>query len=300
MAQAHTGRLWDDLPYEDWTYAYPHQRPTWDSDNMSICYRVSGALKPARFHAGRWQYRVSQETNTWKNCGMKKNLILRTYKQQVVQNTIVVEGGEEDSHRCNICLEDVQFPMSNGCCSFKFCKDCYDMMPPEQKRICSGCRAPTPFTGQRSAPLFPEETHNGRTIREWEDAYIEQLLIKNRLQRERDEYQTHANELIDQIGDYQTRLRSVNTCNEELLEQVETHKSDNDLLETCLHLEEKKVKELKEQIENSRIREINSKALWKGKVLDAEKNTTKYQMMYNKVIRMSIMLMVMLVFSVLR
>lgn len=50
---------------------------------------------------------------------------------------------QDDSHKCNICLDDVQFPMSNGCCSFKFCKTCYDLMPREQKLICSGCRTPT-------------------------------------------------------------------------------------------------------------------------------------------------------------
>ena len=37
-----------------------------------------------------------------------------------------------------------------------------------------------------------------------------------------------------------------------------------------------------------------------ARIDELEKNATKYQMMYNKVIRMSIMLMVMLLFSVLR
>jgi hypothetical protein len=277
MAQAHTGRLWDDLPYETWTSCNPTMTPDWDSDKMSVCYRVSGALKPARFHAGRWQYRVNQETDTWKNCGMKKNLILRTYKmeQQVVQNTIVVEGGEEDSHKCNICLEDVQFPMSNGCCSFKFCKDCYEQLPPEQKRICPGCRASTPFT----VPTTGNVDYNGRNARQWYNLYTGTRSV--------------VDTLHERITEYQDNLMSANTRNEELLEQIETQKCDIDLLETSLHLEEKKVKELKEQLENNRIWRANSKTLWKGKVLEKQR-------MYNKVIRLSIILFILLVFSVLR
>jgi hypothetical protein len=46
---------------------------------MAIYYKVSGAIKPARLHAGRWQYAF--KAGTWKNCGMKKNLLVRTYKQ---------------------------------------------------------------------------------------------------------------------------------------------------------------------------------------------------------------------------
>ena len=286
MAQAHTGRLWDDLPYEDWTYAYPHQRPTWDSDNMSICYRVSGALKPARFHAGRWQYRVSQETNTWKNCGMKKNLILRTYKQQVVQNTIVVEGGEEDSHRCNICLEDVQFPMSNGCCSFKFCKDCYEQMPREQKRICSGCRAPTPFT--LSGTQGGGTTYNGRNIREWAamaELYTEMVPRFTDAVQRAGAAERSLQAAEERITEYQTNLMSANTRNEELLEQNEKYEIDVQYYKELLDMTMKE-----KEMHEARIDEL----------LCAEKNATKYQMMYNKVIRMSIMLMVMLLFSVLR
>jgi len=49
----------------------------------------------------------------------------------------------ETENSCHICLEDVKFPMSNGCCSFKFCKDCYTKLSSEQKSICSVCKAPT-------------------------------------------------------------------------------------------------------------------------------------------------------------
>ena len=236
--QADHRGLWDDKPYEEWTYHTPHTRPTWDSEKMAIYYKVSGAMKQARFHGGRWQYQ--KDASTWKNCGMKRNLILRTYKmqQQVVQNTIVVEGGEEDSHRCNICLEDVQFPMSNGCCSFKFCKDCYEQMPREQKRICSGCRAPTPFT------LSGGDTYNGRNIREW--AAMAELYT----------------EMVPRFTDAVQRAGAA---------------------------------------------ERSLQAAWKRKALEKheenkilEQKATKYQMMYNKVIRMTIMLMVMLLFSVLR
>jgi hypothetical protein len=287
MAQADTRNYWDDLPYENWTYWFPHQLPNWDSDTMSVYYKVSGAIKPARFHAGRWQYRVNQ--GTWKNCGMKKNLILRTYKQQVVQNTIVVEGGEEDSHRCNICLEDVQFPMSNGCCSFKFCKDCYDMMPPEQKRICSGCRAPTPFTLAGGGDIY-----NGRNIRGWYNLYTELEPRVEAVQRA----------LEERITEYQDNLMEANTRNEELLEQVETHKSDIDFYK----FELKNTKHFLEEARSANVNErkallLKNKKLMcekRDKIDELEKNVTKYQMMYNKVIRMSIMLMVMLVFSVLR
>jgi hypothetical protein len=212
---------------------------------------------------------------------MKKNLILRTYKQQVVQNTIVVEGGEEDSHRCNICLEDVQFPMSNGCCSFKFCKDCYEQLPREQKTICPGCRTPTPFIVPPTGNVG--FNYNGRNAREWYNLYTE---LNN-------SFGPRVDALEERIDEYQDNLMEANTRNEELLEQNETQKCDIDLLETRLHLEEKKVKELKEQLENNRIWRANSKTLWKGKVLEKQR-------MYNKVIRLSIILFILLVFSVLR
>lgn len=66
----------DDLPYEDWTWWFPQESPSWDDEKMAIYYKVSGAIKPARLHLGRWYYR--KDASTWKKCGMKKNLLLRT------------------------------------------------------------------------------------------------------------------------------------------------------------------------------------------------------------------------------
>ncbi len=280
--QADHRGLWDDKPYEEWTYHTPHTRPTWDSEKMAIYYKVSGAMKQARFHGGRWQYQ--KDASTWKNCGMKRNLIMRTYKmqQQVVQNTIVVEGGEEDSHRCNICLEDVQFPMSNGCCSFKFCKDCYEQMPREQKRICSGCRAPTPFT------LSGGDTYNGRNIREWAamaELYTEMVPRFTDAVQRAGAAERSLQAAEERITEYQTNLMSANTRNEELLEQNEKYEIDVQYYKELLDMTMKE-----KEMHEARIDEL----------LCAEKNATKYQMMYNKVIRMSIMLMVMLLFSVLR
>ena len=286
--------LWDDKPYEDWTYHTPHTRPTWDSEKMAIYYKVSGAMKQARFHGGRWQYQ--KDASTWKNCGMKRNLILRTYKmqQQVVQNTIVVEGGEEDSHRCNICLEDVQFPMSNGCCSFKFCKDCYEQMPREQKRICSGCRAPTPFT--LSETQGGGTTYNGRNIREWAamaELYTEMVPRFTDAVQRAGAAERSLQAAEERITEYQTNLMEANTRNEELLEEIETHKADIDFYQFEL-------KNKKHFLEEARSALVNQGKMHKDRIDELEQNATKYQMMYNKVIRMSIMLMVMLLFSVLR
>ena len=281
--QADHRGLWDDKPYEEWTYHTPHTRPTWDSEKMAIYYKVSGAMKQARFHGGRWQYQ--KDASTWKNCGMKRNLILRTYKmqQQVVQNTIVVEGGEEDSHRCNICLEDVQFPMSNGCCSFKFCKDCYGQMPREQKRICSGCRTPTPFTVPPTGNLgFDYDSRgcfNGRTARQWHNLYRE---LEPRVDALADALEERTQALQGERDDYRAQLISTNTRNEELLEQNETYEIN--------------VQYYKEQIDMT----MKENEMHEARIDELEKNATKYQMMYNKVIRMTIMLMVMLLFSVLR
>jgi hypothetical protein len=279
--QADHRGLWDDKPYEDWTYHTPHTRPTWDSEKMAIYHKVSGAMKQARFHGGRWQYQ--KDASTWKNCGMKRNLILRTYKmqQQVVQNTIVVEGDDEDSHKCNICLEDVQFPMSNGCCSFKFCKDCYGQMPREQKRICSGCRVPTPFTGNAT-----QESIEGKNIREWYNLFRIMRIAKDEMERSLDTAE-------ERITEYQTNLMSANTRNEELLEEIETHKADIDFYQFEL-------KNKKHFLEEARSALVNQGKMHKDRIDELEKNVNKYQMMYNKVIRMSIMLMVMLLFSVLR
>lgn len=282
--QADTRNYWDDKPYEEWTYFHPQTESTWDSEKMAIYYKVSGALKPARHHGGRWQYQ--KDASTWKNCGMKRNLILRTYKmqQQVVQNTIVVEGGEEDSHRCNICLEDVQFPMSNGCCSFKFCKDCYEQMPREQKRICSGCRAPTPFT------QVPDNRARRMPDRDEIDRLNQELAI---IRGEWNSSRGMITHLEQRITEYQTNLMEANTRNEHLLEEIETHKTDIDFYEFEL-------KNKKHFLEEARSALVNAGKMHKARIDELEQNATKYQMMYNKVIKMSIMLMVMLVFSVLR
>ena len=48
--------------------------------------------------------------------------------------------------KCSICLDDVRFPMSNGCCSYKFCKSCFDIMPQNHKSKCGGCRQNTVFS----------------------------------------------------------------------------------------------------------------------------------------------------------
>jgi DNA repair exonuclease SbcCD ATPase subunit len=125
--------------------------------------------------------------------------------------------------------------------------------------------------------------YNGRNAREWYNLYTE---LNN-------SFGPRVDALEERIDEYQDNLMEANTRNEELLEQNETQKCDIDLLETRLHLEEKKVKELKEQLENNRIWRANSKTLWKGKVLEKQR-------MYNKVIRLSIILFILLVFSVLR
>jgi hypothetical protein len=120
-------------------------------DNNKLFYDVKGGERPARYHrvssGSRWEYYFNM---TWNHVGVKRNLFIRTYTAQVVQNivqnTIVVEGGDEDSNKCNICLENTQFPMSNGCCSYKFCKSCFDQMPANIKNTCGGCRQNTVFS----------------------------------------------------------------------------------------------------------------------------------------------------------
>ena len=49
-------------------------------------------------------------------------------------------------NKCNICLDNAQFPMSNGCCSYKFCKSCFHLMPDDIKNTCGGCRQNTVFS----------------------------------------------------------------------------------------------------------------------------------------------------------
>jgi len=60
--------------------------------------------------------------------------------------------------KCSICLEGVRFPMSNGCCSYKFCKSCFNIMPQNHKAKCGGCRQNTVFSTITS-------TEYGRIIR---------------------------------------------------------------------------------------------------------------------------------------
>lgn len=63
--------------------------------------------------------------------------------------------------KCSICLDDVRFPMSNGCCSYKFCKSCFDIMPQNHKSKCGGCRQNTVFstiTSSRPIPIYNDPT----------------------------------------------------------------------------------------------------------------------------------------------
>lgn len=63
--------------------------------------------------------------------------------------------------KCSICLDDVRFPMSNGCCSYKFCKSCFDIMPQNHKSKCGGCRQNTVFstiTSTRPIPIYNDPT----------------------------------------------------------------------------------------------------------------------------------------------
>ena len=73
--------------------------------------------------------------------------------------------------------------------------------------------------------------------------------------------------------------------NEQLLEQNETYEIDVQYYKELLDMTMKE-----KEMHEARIDEL----------LCAEENATYYKRLYNKVIRMSIMLMVMLLFSVLR
>ena len=85
--------------------------------------------------------------------------------------------------------------------------------------------------------------------------------------------------------DYRAQLLSTNTMNEQLLEQNETYEIDVQYYKELLDMTMKE-----KEMHEARIDEL----------LCAEENATYYKRLYNKVIRMSIMLMVMLLFSVLR
>jgi len=91
--------------------------------------------------------------------------------------------------KCSICLDDVRFPMSNGCCSYKFCKSCFDIMPQNHKSKCGGCRQNTVFSTVRSSRPIP--IYNDPTV----------LLLRNKVV-----------ELNDRITDIRTD--SVNALRE--------------------------------------------------------------------------------------
>jgi len=91
--------------------------------------------------------------------------------------------------KCSICLDDVRFPMSNGCCSYKFCKSCFDIMPQNHKSKCGGCRQNTVLSTVRSSRPIP--IYNDPTV----------LLLRNKVV-----------ELNDRITDIRTD--SVNALRE--------------------------------------------------------------------------------------
>ena len=78
----------------------------------------------------------------------EKKIVYHSYKTRRAYNMTTQQARYTDKYdnKCNICLDNAQFPMSNGCCSYKFCKSCFHLMPDDIKNTCGGCRQNTVFS----------------------------------------------------------------------------------------------------------------------------------------------------------
>jgi len=111
------------------------------TEGTTALYTLASGTHKAYIKGGYWRYTYKGVERACAKLNKLTNINKPT--MMLISHTHI---DTDTDNKCSVCLENVRFPMSNGCCSYKFCKSCFDQMPQTHKAKCGGCRQNTVFS----------------------------------------------------------------------------------------------------------------------------------------------------------
>ena len=129
------------------------------TEGTTALYSLASGTHKAYIKGGYWRYTYN---GVERSCGKLNKLTnIKKPDMMLISHTHIDTDTDTDTdNKCSVCLENVRFPMSNGCCSYKFCKSCFDQMPQTHKAKCGGCSQNTVFrkirTTQPTQPIMQD------------------------------------------------------------------------------------------------------------------------------------------------
>lgn len=208
------------------------------AEGTTALYSLVSGTHKAYIKGGYWRY---THNGVERSCGRLNKLTnIKNPAMMLISHTHIDPDPDTDN-KCSVCLENVRFPMSNGCCSYKFCKSCFDQMPQKLKAKCGGCRQNTVFS-------------NIRTTRTTQPIMQDPLV-----QRQRQEL-LESRELITELRQsYNAAVEARDMYDERYQEEVEARNRSEAEVESCEH----ETVALYETIKNDRIRLLKNNELHK-------------------------------------
>jgi len=218
------------------------------TEGTTALYTLASGTHKAYIKGGYWRYTYKGVERACAKLNKLTNINKPT--MMLISHTHV---DTDTDNKCSVCLENVRFPMSNGCCSYKFCKSCFDQMPQTHKAKCGGCRQNTVFSTIRpTQPIMqnPLVQRQRQELLESQELITELRQSYDAAVEARDMYDERYQEAEHHWHFYEERQQVQEEAYEELLTEERERKS-------------REIADLNETIKNDRIRLLKNNELHK-------------------------------------